>query len=56
MHRFPAFARGGLDRAFAIWGPARFGAHCTGATAVERASTKRPGSESAVEAPLGARE
>ena len=56
MHRFPAFARGGQDRGFSIWGPGRFGAPFTGATVTERAAMKRSGSERAAEAPLGARE
>jgi hypothetical protein len=56
MHRFPAFARDGLEHTFPIWEPVRFGARFTGATVASRALTKRPGSERAAEAPLGARE
>ena len=56
MYRFPAFARGGQDRSFSIWGPDRFGAPVTGATAAVCAAMKRSGSERAAEAPLGARE
>ena len=56
MQRFPAFARGGLDRTFPIWEPVRFGARFAGATAALRALAQWSGSERAAEAPLGARE
>ncbi len=45
-----------LGHPLPIWEPVRFGTRFTGATVTARASMRRPGSERAAEAPLGARE
>jgi hypothetical protein len=45
-----------LGHTFPIWESVRFGVRTTGATVAVGAATKRAGSETAGEDPLGARE